>query len=395
MNGEYHYHPKLCSHRVGISPDPECVFQCEYEHFVPLCQQAHQHTHQGEECSCTFGHYHEERCERDHGVIASLGIGLLCLGSRSWSLLDKFHDTADKHFVPKFLALADGALKQLHDAGLDPGKVFDLCLSVAPRDWSPEISRTEIVDGRRLLKKFLEWIRLVGPRLPPVQLSVLIPDEASTTDGPEKSGIGPSLTPADLAAMLDVIGEVREDERSTSQIESSDKLERSGREIALPPLRIDASLLLSLDTLEQQLRVFSEWLRRLEGKPREVAENTLIRNFGEMARTKAGKPLDGIGRVLFEVTFGKSIELGTYTRRRSELEAPAGSRGALGRAHELLQEALVNGPRLLNELLSLARERRIGRNTLYRAAQDLQIEYQGSSDDTYRWSLPTRRPPPL
>jgi hypothetical protein len=150
MNGDYHYHPKLCSHRDGITPTPECVFQNQYEHFVPICNQVHHHTHDGKECLCEFGHNHEERCGRDHGVIAWLGIVRLYLGARYWSLSDKFHDTADKHFLPKFLALAKGPLRQLHDAGLDPGKVFDLCLSVAPRDWTPEISRAEIEGGRRL-----------------------------------------------------------------------------------------------------------------------------------------------------------------------------------------------------------------------------------------------------
>jgi hypothetical protein len=388
MNGEYHYHPKLCSHRVGISPNPECVFQYKYEHFVPLCQQAHQHAHQGKECSCTFGHYHEERCERDHGVIASLGNGRLYLGARYWSLRDGFHDTADKHFVPKFLALADGPLRQLHDAGLDPGKVFDLCLSVAPRDWTPELSRTDIEGGRRLLKKLREWIRLVGPRLLEIQLSVSIPDEASTTDLLKNNEVRRPLAHEDLAAMLEVIKEVHEDDgRLTSQIESSDKLERLGREISLPPFRE------SLRTFEQQLEVFLEWLKRAEGKPRKPPENTFIRKFAGMARAKAGRPLDSIGTALFEVTFGRSIDLTSYTRRKAELEAPGSSRGALGRARELLKETLANGPRPLTELLSLAREKTISRNTLYRAAEELQIERKRTPDKTLCWLLPTERRP--
>jgi hypothetical protein len=318
----------------------------------------------------------------------------LYLGSGDWSLSDKFHDTADKHFLPKFLALAEGPLRQLHDAGLDSGKVFDLCLSVAPRDWTPEISRTEIEGGRRLLDKFFEWIRSVGQRLPQVQLSVSIPDEASTTDRPKNIEIRRPLAHADLVAMLEVIQEVREGDRhSTSQVESSEKTEKSGREISLPPFRIDDSLLGSLDTFEQQLEVLSEWLKRPEGKPRKPLENTFIRKFAEMARSKAGAPLDGIARALFEVTFGRSIDLTSYTRRRSELEATASNRGALGRARELLKEALADGPRLPSELLNLAREKTISRNSLYRAAEELQIKPEGTPGKTYRWSLPTERRP--
>jgi hypothetical protein len=396
MNRQFHYHSKLCPHGRGITPNPECDFQYQYEHFLPggFCTDAHRHTHDGRKCSCGFGHYHEERCERDHGVIGSLGSGRLYLGARYWSMLDGFHDTADPHFVPKFLALADGPLRQLHDAGLDPGEVFDLCLSVAPRDWILQISRTEIEGGRRILTKLFEWFRLVEPRLRQVVLSVSIPEQASTADHPNKSETRRPLIPADLAAMLEVVKEVREDAgRSTSQMASSDKLDRSGREIALPPFRIDASLLASLHIIEQQLQVLSEWQMRPEGKPRKPLENTFIRKFAEMARSKAGGPLDGIARALFEVTFGRSIDLTTYTRRRAELEASTASRGARGRARELLEEALANGPRLLSELLRLASEKTISRNTLYRAAEELQIEGQDSPGKTHRWSLPTRRRP--
>jgi hypothetical protein len=132
--------------------------------------------------------------------------------------------------------------------------------------------------------------------------------------------------------MLEVIKDVRDDGRSTLQIESSDKLEGPGRAIHLPPFRIDPALLVSIDVLEQQLQVLSEWLTRREGKPRDLAENTLIRNFAEMTRTKTGRPLDSIGSALFEVTFGRSIDLTSYTRRRAELEATASSRGAHGQS---------------------------------------------------------------
>ena len=58
-----------------------------------------------------------------------------------------------------------------------------------------------------------------------------------------------------------------------------------------------------------------------------------------------------------------------------------------------LEEALANGPRLLSELLRLASEKTISRNTLYSAAEELQIEGQDSPGKTYRWSLPTERRP--
>jgi hypothetical protein len=192
--------------------------------------------------------------------------------------------------------------------------------------------------------------------------------------------------------MLAVIKEVREDDgRSTSQVESSDKLENSGREIPLPPFSIDVSLLRSLDTFAQQLQVLSEWLKRPEGKPRKPLENTFIRRFAKMARSRAGGPLDAIACELFKVTFGRSIDVRSYTRRRAELEATPASRGALGKARELLKETLANGARPPSELLRLARAKMISRNSLHRAAEELQIKPKGTPGKTYRWSLPTER----
>jgi transposase len=369
---KFHFHTKLCplQHRLGVPS--KCGF--DFDHFLEadFCKKAHHHTHDGKLCTCSFGHYHEVPCDKDHGVAASRNAARVYLGARSWSLANSSLDPADKNFLIKFVSHAPGLLRDLYDLRIDPAEAYSLCLKTAPvQDEWGALRNKDFEVGRELLLKAITWLRTTATAIPPHAISVLMP-------GPGERVVtkpGVPLNPALFREMLAAIRETRTDKDATT---INERLplppEEQIRSINLAAFRVDRSLILHLEALTQQLEVISEVRRRSRGAPREQFETSFIRGFTRLARQKEGRPLDGLGAELFEFVFSRRIDVESYTKRRSEIEAPSKRRGALGRAMDFLKRELAAGRQPVSKLVSRAHVPDVSRSTLFRAARELGLE---------------------
>lgn len=389
-NTKFHLHVALCplAHRRGAPS--ECGF--DFDHFLDadLCRHTHPHTHDGRPCSCTFGHNHEVRCARDHGVANSRNVGGVYLGQRCWTLRNNALDPLDKDFLLKFVAVTPSVLRPLYDLGIDPAEVYSLCLETAPRqnDW-PASRAKRIKAGRRLLPTTIEWLRTTANAVPP---EAIPPDRISVDiPGPGESMVAKRGVPLPSAAfdeMLATIRENRADKATTTKYKREPWAPPRPqiRSISLPPFGIDPALADALEALEQQLEVISAIRWRSRGAPRDELETSFIRGFTRLARQRTKRPLDALAADLFRMVFSRKLDVEAYTKRRIELETPPSRRGALNRTLDFLKRELAAGPQRVSDLESRAKAQELSRTTLFRAASKLEVE-RATADGAAYWSL--------
>jgi hypothetical protein len=226
--------------------------------------------------------------------------------------------------------------------------------------------------GLGLVGKTIRWLAEAAAQLPPFCIQAAVPVEGG---GHVQAAKNEPLKEGDFSELIDTLKAVRE-ERIADFYHANQPYEQgadSKKVITLPPVDVP-SLKNRLERFQQWLEAVLERTRRERGAQPSESENAFMRAFAQLARQKAGRPFDQIAVQFFEVTFGRSIDVGTYTRRRTEREAPTGRKGALGRAEKFLAEKLETGPVEISKLIAAAGDAGISRTTLFRAVQQLGVE---------------------